>query len=69
MLVSEVFENLVQVKYEEAKKNGVSSIFLDENRLGGLMLYINKKPAFLLTSFEAGADKIYVGAESESKTS
>ncbi|MEJ0002338.1 MAG: hypothetical protein WDN09_04200 [bacterium] len=68
MLINEGLEELAQKRYEEAKKAGVTSIVLNEEQTGGLMLYINQKPKVPLLSFEVGTDKLYVGADTMTET-
>ena len=63
MLINEEFKDLVQKAYEEAKSKGDSNVVVDEKVLGGLTLFVNKKPKYPMIQFTSGQDIIYVGSE------
>ncbi len=61
MHTNPAFTDLVEKKYEEAKKSNLAEIVIDENTLGGLTLYINEVPEGFIASYEIDDDKLYVG--------
>ncbi len=70
MFISSEYKEMVEKKYAEAKAARQESIALDEPTLGGLTLFITKKPTFSLGTFvmEDGTE-VYVGAQSLTKAS
>lgn len=73
MLVNSQFKKLIKEKYTEAKKLNQEEIILDEKKLGGLTLYINKEPSSVLITLkkedfdpsaeenESAKDVVYIG--------
>lgn len=62
--VSSVFQEMVEKKYAEMRREGLSECILDEQTLGGVGLYLNDKPEFCLWSFGfENGDVVYVGSK------
>lgn len=65
MLIGEEYKEKVEKAYAKAMELGVQEILLDEKILGGIKLYISKKPVLSLGTFvmEDGTE-VSVGEES-----
>lgn len=64
MKIGTNFEEIVENKYKEMKENNISEDFLNKEVLGELMIFIGKKPKYVLFSKNIGADLVCVGSES-----
>ena len=54
---------LIEMKYQEMKRLGITQDFLDKKAFGELKIYINKKPKTLLFSCKLdNSDIVYVGS-------
>jgi hypothetical protein len=68
MFISPEIKEKIEAKYAEAKEQHATTILLAEE-LGELMLFINKKPTYLIMECTIGEDRVYVGADSITVTS
>ena len=67
MIISNIYTEIIEQKYQEAKSSGESKIILGGN-LGDLTLYINTKPEKILSKFEINDDIVYIGSDSETSS-
>lgn len=63
MFIGEAYKKQVENVYFELKKKGEVSGYLDQERLGGIKVFINEKPKSILSSFIVDGDTIYVGSD------
>ncbi len=64
MYIGEQYKEIVENAYATAKTTNQNELILDEKVLGGIKLFIGKKPKFTLGSFvmEDG-EIVYIGEE------
>ena len=61
---SDLFLEMIEKKYAEMKMNAVFEDFLNFESLGGIKIFINRKPKYMLYCGKIDNDQIYVGSES-----
>ncbi len=69
MLINEETKKIVQNRYETAKKSGEKSIILNEEKFGGIELFINEQPKYSLAKLTVEEDTLYLGSNTLIKTS
>lgn len=67
MLTNPKIKEMVEVRYQELKKENKTEDFFDHARFGSLKLFIDKKPKYSLSSFEVEDDskkvEIFLGSD------
>jgi len=66
IFINKSFRKLFEDKYYEMKKKHLTKDFLDEIHFGGIKVYINQKPQFILDMFvpdDGLKNTVYVGSD------
>jgi hypothetical protein len=65
MFINNEIDELVQKKYDEAVATAADSIFLEDNTLGNLTLFLKEKPTHVLLTYTFDGKEVYVGGNQD----